>query len=97
MMASSYVSRVNQIDAIQLDDEIESLLKTKAREVSKVFPPGKVDKWQPEIDAILEVLIWSFSLRIGKSTFGQQLLNLKYSNLDKRKAFLYLALTTLPK
>lgn len=96
MSTSMYVSRINQIDAIQLDREIYKVLKNQVRDIIKYLPPGKVDKWQAEIDVVLQFLIWNFSLRSKQSTLGQQLLNLHYPRLSKTQSFLYLILSTLP-
>lgn len=96
MTSNLYVSRVNQIDAAQLDEEIHKVLKNQTKEITKYLPVGKIDKWQPEINTLLKVLIWNYSLRHGKSTFGQELLNLHYGNIDATKSKLYLILTVLP-
>ncbi|KOX80043.1 Peroxisome biogenesis factor 2 [Melipona quadrifasciata] len=96
MPASPYVSRVNQIDAVQLDEEIYKVLRNQAREIGKYLPAGKIDRWQPEIDAILKYFIWNYSLRRGKSTFGQQLLNLNYADITWTKSVLYLIATIAP-
>lgn len=91
-----YVSRINQVDAAQLDIEIYKVLKNQTKEITKYSAPGKIDKWQAEIDVVLKFLIWKFSLQRGNSTFGQQLLNLRYSNINQKKAILYLILDILP-
>lgn len=96
MPASPYVSRVNQIDAVQLDEEIYKVLRNQAKEITKYQPLEKIDRWQPEIDALLKYFIWNFSLRHGKATFGQQLLNLHYENITDPKSVLYLILTIGP-
>ncbi|XP_011861702.1 PREDICTED: peroxisome biogenesis factor 2 [Vollenhovia emeryi] len=96
MTPSPYVSRINQIDAAQLDTEIYKVLRNQAREIARYGAPGKLDKWQAEVDAVLKLLIWKFSLQRGSSTFGQRLLNLHYANIDQRKAVLYLILSVLP-
>lgn len=97
-MSSSpaYVSRINQIDAAELDHEIYKVLRSQVSEISKYQPVGKIDQWQPELDAVLKFLVWNFSLRSGRSTFGQELLNLHYSRLEGTKSLLYLAMTVLP-
>ncbi|CAL7948009.1 unnamed protein product [Xylocopa violacea] len=95
-MASSYVSRINQIDAASLDQEIYKVLRSQAKRVTEYQPIEKIDRWQPEIDAILKYCIWHFSLRHGKSTFGQQLVNLHYENITGAKSILYLILTIGP-
>ena len=97
MPGSPYVSRINQIDASQLDHEIYEIFRTQAKKVTKYIPPGKVDKWQPEFDVLIKFLIWYYSLRKGNSTFGQQLLNLKYENLDRKKAVLFFLLSAFSK
>lgn len=96
MTPSPYVSRINQIDAAKLDIEIYKLLKNEAKEIARYSAPGKFDKWQAEIEVILKILIWKFSLQRGNFTFGQRLLNLQYANLSQKKAVLYLLLTVLP-
>ncbi|XP_020287867.1 peroxisome biogenesis factor 2 [Pseudomyrmex gracilis] len=96
MTSSVYVSRINQIDAAELDLEIYNVLKNQTKEITKYTPPGMIDKWQAEVDVILKFLIWKFSLHHGSSTFGQRLLNLQYANISEKKAVLYLILTVLP-
>lgn len=98
MASSSYVSRINQIDAAELDNEIHKVLRGQLAEIVKYQPLGKIDQWQPELEAVLKFLVWAFSVRAaaGGSTFGQQLLNLRYSNLTGAKSVLYLAFTVLP-
>jgi len=96
MSPSPYVSRINQIDAAQLDTEIYKVLKNQTKEIARYLPPGKIDKWQAEVDAVLKFFIWKFSLQQGSSTFGQRLLNLHYANIDYRKAVLYLILSVVP-
>ncbi|XP_047361205.1 peroxisome biogenesis factor 2 [Vespa velutina] len=96
MSSIPYVSRVNQLDAMSLDDEINKVFENQIKEIFKFCPPGKMDKWQPEIKVILKILIWNFSLRYKSHTFGQQMLDLRYDNLNKFKSILYLAFKLLP-
>lgn len=96
MSPSPYVSRINQIDAAQLDTEIYKVLRDQTKEIARYSAPGKIDKWQAEVDVVLKFLIWKFSLQRGSSTFGQRLLNLHYANINQRKAVLYLILSILP-
>lgn len=95
MPPTPYASRINQLDAAQLDTDIFIIFREQAKKLTRRLPPG--DKWQPEVDVIIKCLIWYYSLRTGRSTFGQRLLNLKYANLNQKKAIWYLVLTTLPK
>lgn len=96
MSPSPYVSRINQVDAAQLDTEIYKVLRDQTKEIARYSAPGKIDKWQAEVDVVLKFLIWKFSLQRGSSTFGQRLLNLHYANINQRKAVLYLILSVLP-
>ncbi|XP_076161135.1 peroxisomal biogenesis factor 2 [Ptiloglossa arizonensis] len=96
MPASPYVSRINQIDAAQLDEEIYKVLRNQVKKITDYQPVERIDRWQPEIDALLKAFVWSFSLRTGKSTFGQQLLNLHYERLTRAKSIWYLILTVGP-
>ncbi|XP_053987497.1 peroxisome biogenesis factor 2 [Hylaeus volcanicus] len=96
MQASPYVSRVNQIDAVQLDEEIYKVLRDQAKKITEYQLVDRADRWQPEIDAIVKFFVWYFSLRHGKSTFGQQLLNLHYEHINRTKSILYLVLTVGP-
>lgn len=96
MTPSPYVSRINQIDAAQLDSEIYKVLRSQTKEIARYCAPGKIDKWQAEVDAVLKFFIWKFSLQRGTSTFGQRLLNLQYANISQRKAVLYLILSVVP-
>ena len=96
MTPSPYVSRINQIDAAELDTEIYKVLKNQTKEIAKYSAPGKIDKWQAEVDVLLKLLIWKFSLQRGSSTFGQRLLNLHYADINQKKAVLYLILSVLP-
>ncbi|XP_015174928.1 PREDICTED: peroxisome biogenesis factor 2 [Polistes dominula] len=96
MSSISYVPRINQLDATLLDSEIDKVFQNQIKEIFKFCPPGKVDKWLPEIKALLKILIWSFSLGCKSSTFGQQMLDLHYNNFNKKKSILFLALKLLP-
>lgn len=96
-MSSVYVSRINQLDADQLDTEIYRIFTSKSQEISRQLTPGITDKWTPEINAGLRTIIWIFSLGTGKSTFGQKLLDLTYVNLSRKKAIMFMLLSVIPK
>ncbi|XP_008547290.1 peroxisome biogenesis factor 2 [Microplitis demolitor] len=95
-MSSSYVSRVNQLDAGKLDDEIFRIFSTKIHESSQLFAPGVIERWSPEINASLRTIIWVWTLIRGKSTLGQKLLNLTYADLTKNKAVLLVLMSVVP-
>ncbi|KAH0563956.1 peroxisome biogenesis factor 2 [Cotesia glomerata] len=93
---SSYISRVNQLDAGKLDDEIFKIFSSKILESSQFFTPGVIEAWSPEINASLRTVIWVWTLLRGKSTVGQKLLNLIYADLTKNKAALLVILSVVP-
>ena len=49
-----------------LDEEIYSLMKPDLKEMFKYFPPGFVERYQPEIDGILRSLIFWLTIGLNK-------------------------------
>ncbi|XP_014222271.1 peroxisome biogenesis factor 2 [Trichogramma pretiosum] len=92
----TFVSRINQIDAVQLDHEIYKVLRSQLDEITKYFAPGKIVEWKPEIDALVKCLIWNYSLNANSTTFGQQLLSLSYDELGRKSSILWLLALVLP-
>lgn len=95
--AMSYVSRVNQLDAYLLDQEILKIIHEQLNNGYKELPPGILSKFQPEIDAFLKSLIWLNSIYYNKSTFGQQVLAITYKseNLTKNRLILHYLLSVI--
>ncbi|XP_072175229.1 peroxisome biogenesis factor 2-like [Diadema setosum] len=77
---SHSVLRVNQLDAHQLDDEIHILLRTQFTKAFQFFQPGVLSKIDPELNALLRLLIWRFSVRGTGATLGQHMLNMLYTH-----------------
>ena len=74
--------RVNQLDAIVLDTQVEELLSTRLlRSLSSeqgggAIPDELIDSYRPEITAILRAAIWiSTVARRAGTTYGQDLQN----------------------
>lgn len=78
MESTSYVSRVNQLDADLLDKEINKIIHEQLGNVYKELPPGVLSKYQPEVDGFLKSIIWFCSIQRNKTTFGQQILAISY-------------------
>lgn len=80
-------SRVSQLDAVELDNELFSLFKSKLRDVFKHAGGGVYPFLEPEIKAILKAVLYGFTVYECGSTVGQRLLGLEYfasgSNLDR--------------
>eukprot|EP00057_Strongylocentrotus_purpuratus_P021278 XP_011675752.1 PREDICTED: peroxisome biogenesis factor 2 [Strongylocentrotus purpuratus] len=93
------VLRVNQLDAHQLDDELHLLLRAQLTKAFQFFRPGVLSKCDPEVNAVLRLLIWHFSISKVGATLGQQMLNMLYTNslpqgqrslsLDRKHQLLY--------
>lgn len=86
------VSRVNQLDAAKLDVEMTAMLKEQLTKVFSLMQPGFLSRYEPELDAFLEFLVWRFSIWVDKPTPGNSLMNLRYR--DERG---FLPLATLGK
>ncbi|GBG27291.1 Peroxisome biosis factor 2 [Hondaea fermentalgiana] len=76
------VSRVSQLDALMLDDELLALLKTHAGAVLACVPAleQRSARYQPEMMALLRAIVWIFSYRVNEAPPGDALQNLRYRN-----------------
>lgn len=92
------VSRITQLDAIALDDEILRLLKHQVLLATKFLKVGFLGYCEPEVDAVLRFLLWRYSVNESYGTFGQQLLSLKFGGpLNKTKAYVLALFSIGPK
>ncbi|MCO5571821.1 hypothetical protein L7F22_025569 [Adiantum nelumboides] len=82
------VSRVNQLDAAKLDVEMTAMLKEQLTKVFSLMQPRLLSRYEPELDAFLEFLVWRFSIWLDKPTPGNALMNLRYRD---ERGFLPLA------
>ncbi|GFT27546.1 peroxisome biogenesis factor 2 [Nephila pilipes] len=77
-MASQFVRRVDQLDAIVLDEELQTLLNIQYRKAFKYFPNSILARLGPELDFIFKLLFKYMPLQILRCTFGQNLFQLQY-------------------
>ncbi|KFM64457.1 Peroxisome biogenesis factor 2, partial [Stegodyphus mimosarum] len=77
-MTKYYVRRVDQLDAILLDDELYSLLNLHYRKAFKYFPNSLLVRFGPEIDILFKFLYGYLPLQTLRCSFGQSLFHLKY-------------------
>ncbi|KFB45716.1 AGAP010836-PA-like protein [Anopheles sinensis] len=77
------------LDSIQLDGEIQNLLRQQIQNILQCLPP--------EINFVLNSALWNFSLPKSYATFGQQMLSIAYEKdqLPTVKLGLHYLLTTL--
>ncbi|XP_034939149.1 peroxisome biogenesis factor 2 [Chelonus insularis] len=97
MGSIGYVSRINQLDALQLDNEIDRIILSRTTEIFQYFMPKVIQSFHPELNAVLRTAIGVFSLSKNKSTFGQKLLDLNFLHLSRTKATLFLIFSIFPK
>lgn len=74
------ILRVNQLDAIKLDQEINEVLKMQFMKIFAFMKPDFVDKYQPELTAFMHFLIYRYSIFTLGTTYGNLLQNLKFRN-----------------
>nr|CAD7571976.1 unnamed protein product [Timema californicum] len=87
-------STLDHLNAIELDKQVLEILKTQVLNTAKFINVGVVGKYQPEIDALLKLILWKVSklhnVYEKHATVGQQLLRIKYARtFNKRSAFLW--------
>ncbi|XP_061522518.1 peroxisome biogenesis factor 2 isoform X2 [Phycodurus eques] len=74
------VLRITQLDALELDSALEQLLWTQFSHCFQNFHPGLLTPLEPELKALLQLLLWRFTLYPDSTTVGQSLLSLRYHN-----------------
>lgn len=96
---NKYVPRVNQIDAIYLNEDINRIIRQSLLENLQAISPALFVRIQPEIDLLIQIAVWLGSVRKQSSSFGQQLLALAYDSeqLTGIRSNLHFILTVLPK
>jgi hypothetical protein len=73
------VRRVSQVDAATLDEQLAALLRTALRAaLARGLPRGVVDRWEPELTAVLQLVMFRGALWAAGATYGMQLLGLHY-------------------
>jgi peroxin-2 len=70
--------RVNQLDAQRLDDEVYEILKGQFVQAFSLFHTSLIDRFQPEVNAILSFVIFRLSTFESASSYGDKLENLVY-------------------
>lgn len=90
-MSVNYIPRVTQLDAVQLDNQLEELFKQLVFQATKFIEPQYVQPILPELELLIRTWIFKYSVYDQKSTFGQQMLSLNYKsdNFARSKLFWY--------
>ncbi|MED6260921.1 hypothetical protein ATANTOWER_031359, partial [Ataeniobius toweri] len=74
------VLRISQLDALELDSALEQLLWTQFTQCFQNYRPGMLTPVEPELKALLYLLLWRFTLYSNSATVGQSLLSLRYQS-----------------
>ncbi|XP_072234278.1 peroxisome biogenesis factor 2 isoform X1 [Leuresthes tenuis] len=72
------VLRISQLDALELDSALEQLLWTQFSQCFQNCRPGVLTPIEPELRALLHLLLWRFTLYSRSTTVGQSMLSLRY-------------------
>ncbi|XP_051970824.1 peroxisome biogenesis factor 2-like [Xyrauchen texanus] len=76
----SRVLRISQLDAFELDGALEQLVWSQFTQCFLHFKPGLLTPVEPELKALLQLLLWRFTVYSNSATVGQSLLNIRYKN-----------------
>lgn len=71
-------SRVNQLDAVELDDELFALFRNKLSDVFRHAGGTFYPTFEPEIKAVLKGILYGFTVYECGATVGQRLLGLEF-------------------
>jgi len=72
--------RVNQLEAAQLDKDVILLLSMQLRRIFRFFSPAMLMRYKAELDSLLHLLLYRFTIALDKPTPGAALQNLQYRN-----------------
>ncbi|XP_044033233.1 peroxisome biogenesis factor 2 isoform X2 [Siniperca chuatsi] len=75
------VLRISQLDALELDSALEQLVWAQFSQCFQNCRPGLLTPLEPELRALLQLLLWRFTLYSSSATVGQSLLSLRYHNI----------------
>ncbi|XP_038622541.1 peroxisome biogenesis factor 2 [Tachyglossus aculeatus] len=72
------VLRVSQLDALELDRALEQLICSQLTQCFHGFQPGLLARFEPEVKALVGLLLWRFSVYSRDATVGQGILGIRY-------------------
>ncbi|KAG2422371.1 hypothetical protein HXX76_016096 [Chlamydomonas incerta] len=79
-----HILRSSQVDALRLDAELSGMLQEQMVKLFDHFRPGQAAALEPEVRAVLSLLVFGLSVwggaGTGRATPGSELLNLRYRN-----------------
>lgn len=95
-----HVLRVTQLDAEEINNGICSILRNEIKGSLQTSPFSYLLNFEPEIYALLRLVLWKYSVHDTESSIGQAMLNSKYTNMNggkliTQKKYAYGMLTVL--
>ncbi|KAK9879779.1 hypothetical protein WA026_006842 [Henosepilachna vigintioctopunctata] len=87
--------RVTQLNAFYLDRQILNVFQDILHNTINNLPPGFITSYELEYNLLIELAVLYYSVVKNGSTFGQQLMSIKYENITDVKKVLYMALHSL--
>ncbi|RCI05633.1 peroxisome assembly protein (Peroxin-2) [Rhizopus stolonifer] len=84
-VSSLKVMRVSQLDSEILDNELVDILKEQLWSALSLFKPTMKERFEPELLALLNLMLFKLSVYESSTTYGAQLQNLKYRNEKMHK------------
>eukprot|EP00009_Paramoeba_aestuarina_P003762 CAMPEP_0201513482 /NCGR_PEP_ID=MMETSP0161_2-20130828/5527_1 /ASSEMBLY_ACC=CAM_ASM_000251 /TAXON_ID=180227 /ORGANISM="Neoparamoeba aestuarina, Strain SoJaBio B1-5/56/2" /LENGTH=155 /DNA_ID=CAMNT_0047909715 /DNA_START=114 /DNA_END=578 /DNA_ORIENTATION=+ len=79
-LPSLRVFRVHQLDALSFDHEIMELMTQKLMRVFAFFTTDFVERFKPEITALLHLVVFRMSIWSSDCSYGQQIQNLVFAD-----------------
>ena len=72
------VRRVSQSDAFTLDEQLGALLRAAMKAAMNRAQRGIYERWEPELHAALQAVMFRGALWGSDATYGMKLLGLRY-------------------
>lgn len=88
-------SRVTIFDSHEINDDLTSIIKSQLNQVLHYLPGWFVTKFRHEVDALLELFMLQQSLLTQRSTFVQQMFQLKYADASGYRMSVFVLFTVL--
>ncbi|KAJ8010825.1 hypothetical protein DPEC_G00079150 [Dallia pectoralis] len=74
------VLRISQLDAFELDSALDQLVWNQFSRCFRHLRPGLLTPVEPDLKALLQLLVWRFTVFPSSATVGQSMMNLRYHN-----------------
>lgn len=90
------IMRVSQLDTELLDQELLGMLKEQLWSALSLFKSNLREKFEPELIALLDLVMFRYSIFENSATYGAMLQNLRYRNEARHSGGLQSTATDAP-